>query len=65
LRELNGIQSKLVFLHFINATDVNGPSTVEEWEGATRLIHAVLGLPASLEHFGVYHAYLDARGLEI
>jgi hypothetical protein len=31
--------------------------------GATRLLHAVLGLPASLEHFGVYHAYIDARQL--
>lgn len=63
LRELNGIDSKLVFLDFTNAADMNGPETIEEWKGATRMIHAVLGLPADLTPFGVYHAYLDARQL--
>lgn len=61
LRVLNGQDSALVFLDFTHTADVDGPTTEEEWQGATRLIHAVLGLPADLEHFGVYHAYIDAR----
>jgi len=63
LRILNGIDSSLVFVDFTNATDMDGPATVQEWRGATRMIHAVLGLPASLEGFGVFHAYIDARQL--
>ena len=63
LCELNGIESKLVFLDFTNASDMDGPTTEQEWRGATRMIHAILGLPPSLEQFGVYHAYLDARQL--
>jgi hypothetical protein len=42
---------------------MGGPPSVEEWRRATRMIHAVLGLPADLEHFGVFHAYVDARQL--
>ncbi len=61
LRELNKIQSSLVFLYFINAKDMNGPKTKEEWRGAIRLIHAVLGLPATLERFSMYHAFLDVK----
>lgn len=63
LRVLNGIESSLVFIDFTNAVDMDGPSTAAEWRGATRLIHAVLGLPADLTRFFVYHAYIDAREL--
>jgi hypothetical protein len=63
LRDRNEINSSLVFLYFTNAVDMDGPTTEEEWQGATRLIHAVLGLPADLERWGVHHAYVDARQL--
>ncbi len=62
-RKLNSIQSSLVFLNFTNAADMDGPATEEEWKGATRLIHATLGVPADLEWFGVHHAFIDARML--
>lgn len=61
LQKLNGIDSSLVFLCFTNAADMDGPATEGEWEGSTRLIHAVLGLPKDLSPHGVFHAYLDAR----
>ena len=61
LKKLNGLDSTLVFLDFTNAADMDGPTTVEEWKDATRMIHAALGLPADLEWFGVHHAYLDVR----
>lgn len=60
LRELNEIESRLVFLYFVNAAEMNGPTSADEWRGATRLIHSLLGLPASLREFGVFHAYVDA-----
>jgi hypothetical protein len=63
LREENEIESTLVFLCFTNAVDMEGPKTKQEWQGAIRLIHAVLGLPADLTTFGVHHAFLDARQL--
>jgi len=58
---LNDLPSRLVFLDFCNATDVGGPESEAEWRGATRLMHALLGLPADLTRHGVYHAYVDAR----
>ncbi|HRY15539.1 MAG: hypothetical protein KDJ31_14095 [Candidatus Competibacteraceae bacterium] len=63
LRVLNSLDSSLVFLDFTNAVDMDGPATEEEWRGAIRMIHAVLGLPANLEYFGVYHAFMDARAV--
>ncbi len=62
-RILNNIPSILVFLYFINATEMEGPSSKLEWEGATRLLHAVLGLPKCLEKHDVYHAYIDVNEL--
>lgn len=63
LREENEIESTLVFLCFTNAVDMEGPKTKQEWQGAIRLIHAVLGLPADLTTFGVHHAFLYATQL--
>jgi hypothetical protein len=59
--QLNGLPSRLVFLDFYNAADVQGPESEAEWRGATRLIHALLGLPADLREHGVFHAYVDAK----
>ncbi|WP_448873073.1 hypothetical protein [Desulfobulbus propionicus] len=64
LRELNGFPAILIFLDFLNAREMKGPTNSLEWKGATRLIHALLGLPASLEKYGVFHAYVDVRALE-
>ena len=44
VRELNQIPSRLVFLYFLNAEDVNGPTSEEKWRGAIELLHAALGL---------------------
>jgi hypothetical protein len=63
LREENEIESTLVFLYFTNAVDMEGPKTHQEWLGAIRLIHAVLGLSDDVSKFGVHHAFLDARQL--
>ncbi len=65
LSRTNGLPSKLVFLYFTHAVAMGGPSSEEEWHGATRLIHAVLGVPADLRRYGVYDAFLDARELTL
>lgn len=64
LNRVNGISSRLVFLNFCHAADVGGPQSEAEWEGATQLIHALLGLPSDLRKFGVFHAYVDVRELK-
>jgi len=59
IEHLNGLPSALVFLYFINDAEMDGPTSEAEWKGAVRLIHAALGLPASLARHGVYEAFLD------
>ena len=61
LREINVIKSTLVFLYFLNADDMLGPASEEEWQGASRLIHAVLGVPKDLTSHGVFDVFLDTR----
>lgn len=61
LRELNGKQSTLVFLYFLNADDMLGPAYEEEWQGASRVIHAALGVSKDLASHGVFDVFLDTR----
>jgi hypothetical protein len=62
--KVNGLKTRLVFLNFCNATDVSGPESEDEWHGATKLIHALLGLSDDLSKRGVFHAFFDARRLQ-
>jgi hypothetical protein len=64
LRHLNHVSTTLVFLYFVNADDMLGPVSEQEWSGAVRLIHAVLGLPKDLKSYGVFDAFLDVRLLQ-
>jgi hypothetical protein len=45
LRHLHNLPAHLVFVYFINARDVKGPSTQAEWESALMLMYAAMGLP--------------------
>lgn len=60
-RELNKLPSHLVFLYFINAEDVSGPTSETEWRGAVRLLHAALGLSSNRLPEGVHEVFLDVR----
>jgi hypothetical protein len=57
------MKSLLVFVYFINATEMNGPDNECEWHGATRLIHAALGLSSRLDHRGVFDAFVNVTHL--
>jgi hypothetical protein len=64
LRRVNGLASVLVFVYFVNADDMLGPMSEEEWHGAIRLIHAVLGVPKDLTGHGIFDVFLDTRLLQ-
>jgi hypothetical protein len=64
LRAMNGTNCTLVFLYFLNDDDMGGPTCEEEWQGASHLIHAVLGVPKDLTRHGVFSVFLDTRLLK-
>jgi hypothetical protein len=64
LRELNGLPAYLVFLYFVNAADVTGPKTREEWEGAIKLLHNFLGINRHKLSAYVIDVYIDVGELE-
>jgi hypothetical protein len=65
LRELNGLPTYLLFLYFINDTEMNGPRSQSEWEGAIKLLEAFLGIRQQhgLSKY-VLRVFLDVGELE-
>lgn len=67
LRVLNKIPAYLVFVYFLNAADVQGPTTAEEWTGAIQLMQAMLGLDDErIERrlgSGVVEVFIDVRDI--
>jgi hypothetical protein len=53
-----------VFLYFVNAADVAGPTTREEWEGAIKLLHNFLGVNQHKLLAYVIDAFIDVGELE-
>ena len=64
LREVNGIESVLVFLYFTHDAEMQGRRSAAEWKGAIRLLHAALGIPAELERFKVFEVFVDVPTLK-
>ena len=60
LRVLNDVPAYLLFVDFINATEVNGPATAEEWKTATMRAEKILGIKEQhqLSEF-IHHIYID------
>lgn len=44
LRVLNDLPAYLVFVCFVNDTEMNGPKSKEVWQGALKLLHSYLGI---------------------
>lgn len=63
-REINKLQSYLVFVYFINAHDVNGPVSELEWQGAIKLLHAAIGLKPGKLPGGVHEVFIDALSVK-
>jgi hypothetical protein len=63
LRQLNDLPAHLVWVYFVNARDVNGPTSVTEWKAAIALLHAALGLKEHpLEPF-IHTVFADVSAL--
>jgi hypothetical protein len=61
LRVQNEIPAHLVFVYFLNATDVGGPSERAEYEGATKVIEHHLGVRQSELTRYIHKLYVDVR----
>ncbi len=44
LRALNKVPAYLVFVYFVNDKEMNGPKSIDEWNGALLLLTAYLGI---------------------
>lgn len=60
---VNGLRSHMVFLYFLNASDMNGPKTEAQWSGAIAELHGALGLTQT-ERQGVHEVFLDVALLQ-
>lgn len=57
----NQLPAYLVFVYFVNDSDMNGPKKVEEWKGAIELLNSFLGIGKhKLEKF-VADIFIDIR----
>lgn len=59
---VNGLQSHMIFLYFMNASEMNGPKTEHEWTRAIKILHSALGLH-DLEDKGVHNIFMDVSPL--
>ena len=65
LREVNHIPSVLIFIYFLNDTDMDGPRSTAEWKRASQLVHALINVSEEgLRDRGVFDAYVDVRDLQ-
>lgn len=64
LRE-QGINAHLIYVYFLNASDVDGPTTREAWEGATTLMESVLGIRRTRLSRYMHKVFVDVRDLEV
>ena len=59
----NGLSAYLLFVYFLNDSEMAGPETADEWKGAIRLVHCCLGLHEhSLKDF-VADIFIDTKNL--
>jgi hypothetical protein len=63
LREINKLPAHLVFVYFLNASDVSGPSTRDEWTGAIRLVEGYLGITRHRLSRYIHKVFVDIRQL--
>ena len=64
LRELNGIPAHLLFVNFVNAADVNGPTSAEGWHEAIAACHRHLALPLDRPLPHVAHVFVDVAAVQ-
>jgi hypothetical protein len=60
LQKLNGLPTRLVFLHFIGDSEMDGPETRASWEAAIEVVHEALGIRGRVPRY-VQDAFVDVR----
>lgn len=64
LRVLNGINAHLLFVNFINDSEMKGPENKETWDACYKMMEAALGLKPKYKLSGfVHHAVIDTNKL--
>jgi hypothetical protein len=61
----NDLPAYLVFVYFINDVEMKGPTTVNEWEGAIKLLNSCLGIERHKLRKFVTEAFLDLTELQV
>ena len=57
---VNEIPTKLVFVDFVGASEVNGPKFIEEWQAATTVAESILGITKNHKlRKNLTHIYID------
>jgi hypothetical protein len=63
LREENHVPAHLVYIYFLNATDVSGPSEIAEYLGALKVIEHYMGLGRHRMQKYIHKIFVDVRDL--
>jgi hypothetical protein len=57
----HGVDAQLVFVYFLNDTDMNGPASAAEWASSVADVHRALGLPGAIDN--VHECFIDTQRL--
>ena len=64
LLRMNDVPAYLVFVYFVNDTEMKGPSTALEWKGAIQLLHSYLGLGKTKMWKFIADVFVDVQELQ-
>jgi len=60
----NDLQAYLLFVYFMNDSEMNGPTSVQEWEGAVKLLHSCLATNQLKLKKDVIQIFIDVKHLQ-
>jgi len=61
LRGLNKVPAYLVFVYFVNDKEMNGPKSIDEWNGALSLLTSYLGIGRHRLKKYIAEIFIDVR----
>lgn len=60
----NGLPAYLIHVYFINDFEMNGPTSILEWQGAIKLLNSYIGIGKHRLQDFIADVYIDVRELE-
>jgi hypothetical protein len=64
LRVQNDVPAELVFVHFLNDSEMGGPSNRDTWDGAIQIVECYLGLSRHRLQQFVHHVFVHVDELK-